>query len=217
VDAAQSPQYARFELVSAETQPVSGRSLAQISDIENLASRDTPPESRLSVSKRPDSWPETGILTANLRKCGLFAKSRRSPERDRCGWLGTQSRSNRSPRQFPCQQGNYRGIFAFFPLPYWLRKPLGAVLQRLVVGFPQSGAGIFLRRSREIIVRSRDFFPGHGFADFTSPALRRSGHAPSLESAVKPVARKLDQDNQRAPSLRPQSSTWSGPGRLKKS
>jgi hypothetical protein len=38
----------RFELVSAETQPVSGRSRAQISDIENLASRDTPPGSRLS-------------------------------------------------------------------------------------------------------------------------------------------------------------------------
>jgi hypothetical protein len=77
-----------FEPVSAETQPVSGRSRVQISDIENLASRDTPPESRLSASKRRDSWPETGLLATNLRKCRLFAKFGKSPGRDRGGcWV----------------------------------------------------------------------------------------------------------------------------------
>ena len=39
-----------FEPVSAETQPVSGHSLTQISDIENSASRDSPRDSR------PDFW-----------------------------------------------------------------------------------------------------------------------------------------------------------------
>jgi hypothetical protein len=170
-----------FEPVSGETQPVSERPRSRISDIENSASRDSTRNSRPLARDAQNSSPETRLFAANLRKCRLFAKFRGSPGRDRGGWLRTQSRSNRSPRQFPCQQGNYQGLFAFFPLPYWLRKPLSTVLQRLVVGFPQGGAGIFLRRSRELIFRSRDFFPGHGLTDFASPALRRSEHAASLD------------------------------------
>jgi hypothetical protein len=58
-----------------EAKPVSGRSLTQISDIENSASRDTPWDSRAFGEWRPTFSPETRLLTANLRKCRHFAES----------------------------------------------------------------------------------------------------------------------------------------------
>jgi hypothetical protein len=63
-----------FEPVSAETKPVSGRPLAQISDIENSANRDTPRDSRAFGEKRPTFSQETRLLTANPRKCRLFVE-----------------------------------------------------------------------------------------------------------------------------------------------
>jgi hypothetical protein len=63
-----------FEPVSAETQPVSGRLRAQISDIEKSSSRDSPPDSRPSAEGARNSSPETRLLAANLRKCRLFAE-----------------------------------------------------------------------------------------------------------------------------------------------
>jgi hypothetical protein len=56
------PHTLGFEPVSAETQPVSRGSRVQISDIENLAGRDTPRGSRLSVRKDRNSSPETRLM-----------------------------------------------------------------------------------------------------------------------------------------------------------
>jgi hypothetical protein len=86
-----------FEPVSAETQPVSGRLRIQISDIEKSSSRDSPPESRPSAEGTRNSSPETRLLAANLRKCPLFAERRKSPERDRGGWLGNEDSNGQIP------------------------------------------------------------------------------------------------------------------------
>ena len=83
-----------FEPVSAPTQPVSGRSRSQISDIENSSSRDSSRNSRPSVRDALDFSPETRLVAANLRKCRLFAECAELPGRDRCGWLGSED-SNR--------------------------------------------------------------------------------------------------------------------------
>jgi hypothetical protein len=79
-----------FELVSAETQPVSGRSRTKISDIENSPGRDTPQSSRPSARDARYSSPQTGRLAANLRKRRHFREYPKSLARDRCGWLGRQ-------------------------------------------------------------------------------------------------------------------------------
>jgi hypothetical protein len=101
-----------LEPVSAQTQPVSERLVVQISDIENSSSRDTPPNSRPSVPESRNCSPETGLLTANLRKCRFFAKSRKSPERDYGAWLGCQD-SNRDVSNFEPPVGASKTGFAW--------------------------------------------------------------------------------------------------------
>jgi hypothetical protein len=59
----------RFELVSAEAQPVSGRSCTKISDIEKSTRRDLPPDLRPLVRAARIFSQETGLLAPNLRKC----------------------------------------------------------------------------------------------------------------------------------------------------
>jgi hypothetical protein len=63
-----------FEPVSQETQPVSGHSFTQISDIEKSVRRDWPRDFRLSAQDNRDSSPETRVLATNLRKCRFFAE-----------------------------------------------------------------------------------------------------------------------------------------------
>jgi hypothetical protein len=62
----------------------------QISDIENLSSRDPPWKSRPSVRDARNSAPETGILSANARKYRHFLEYPKSLWRDHGGWLGRQ-------------------------------------------------------------------------------------------------------------------------------
>jgi hypothetical protein len=90
-----------FEPVSAETQPVSGSLLIQISDIENLSSRDWPrdcglrPES-LKISRwRPDSCP---LTCGNV---GTFEKVRNPHgETSVAGWRASPDRTGLQP-EFP--------------------------------------------------------------------------------------------------------------------
>jgi hypothetical protein len=79
-----------FEPVSAETQPVSGRSRAQISDIENSSSRDGCRNLRPLVRDVRYSSPETGPFTANPRECRHSSEHRKRQARDHYGWLGRQ-------------------------------------------------------------------------------------------------------------------------------
>src|SRR5262249_45615017 len=66
----------------------------QISDIEKWSSRDSPPASWPSARFPQNSSPETGLLTANLRKDRHFRDCPKSPPRDLGGWLGKED-SNR--------------------------------------------------------------------------------------------------------------------------
>ena len=68
--------------------PVSRRSRAQISDIENSSSRDWRRNSRPSVRDVRYSSPETGPFTANPRECRHSSEHRKRQARDHCGWLG---------------------------------------------------------------------------------------------------------------------------------
>jgi tripartite tricarboxylate transporter family receptor len=63
----------KFEPLSAKTQPVSGRSRCQISDIENSSSREWRRNSRPSVRDVRYSSPETGPFIANPRECAINA------------------------------------------------------------------------------------------------------------------------------------------------
>jgi hypothetical protein len=145
------------EPVSAETQPVSARSRAKISDIENLSSRDRPRKFRPSARDVRYSSSETGLLAANLRKCRYFLEYQKFLARDPFGWLTTQSVSDRSGGQIPCQQGILQGISPIWGLTWWLSRLFDRQLQRLTLGIPYSTKQGIIAPSREFFRASREF------------------------------------------------------------
>jgi hypothetical protein len=108
-----------FEPVSAQTQPVSGHSRSQISDIEKSLSRDSTRNLRPLAQSAQNSLPETGPVAANRRKYRLFSEFRNSAVRDRCGWLGRQQphyveQDNQTNRIGRCEKRRYRQIYRQF-------------------------------------------------------------------------------------------------------
>jgi hypothetical protein len=77
----------RFEPVSAETQPVSGRSRSKFRILKNHRAETGAKNSRRSARDVRHSSPETGLPAASLRKCRHFV-STRNPQRETelAGW-----------------------------------------------------------------------------------------------------------------------------------